>query len=273
MTVLVLVLVRNGILGGLSRLTKLKNRMHSFEELTQTFVELLFVMAILLMVAARPAWGKSFDVVSVNPAKVRPTQSAVGFKWVEKKAQRFEDFSRKGLDRELFEEAPPAVYGPEGTIYILDNHHEFTALVWMGVKRAYVEVVADYSKLSWAKFEEKMRESKWLYRGDRGGRMSYRLDTMPKTLRHIKDDPYRALVSFVRKAGGFRKTKAPHVEFEWANALRKRIPAQLLSDDFSAALEMALEFATSREARHLPGFDSGDSDQDCEAFLTVSSQS
>ncbi len=253
---------------GVDHIQRLLSGMPAIQNLTRALLEFLCVL-MLLMFVARSAWAG--DIYAVNPADMRPTQGVVGFKWVAKKVEKFGDMPSKELRKNLEENPAPAVFGPDDSIFILDKHHEFTALVELKIKKAYIEVLADFSKLTWIEFNKRMIRRKWLYFGDRRGAMTYRLKTLPESVNDLRNDPYRALASFLRKAGGFEKTGIPHAEFQWANALRKRIPISMIQEDFDTALAMALDFAESYEARDLPGY-LGDDDGDgrnCEAGLSA----
>ena len=213
-------------------------------------------LPLFLMAGIHPAWAG--DIYEVNPADMRPTQGVVGFKWVAKKVEKFNDMASKELHKNLEENPAPAVFGPDDSIFILDKHHEFTALVELNIRKAFIEVIADFSKLTWIEFNKRMIKRKWLYFGDRRGAMTYRLKTLPESVTDLRNDPYRALASFLRKAGGFEKTGIPHAEFQWANALRQRVPLSILQGDPDAALAMALDFAESYESRALPGYNGGE---------------
>jgi hypothetical protein len=210
--------------------------------------ELLVVLSFFAVPTIAAEWTE------VELREVRPTQAVVGFSWVNRKIEKFQDLSGKELDQRLRDEAPPAVLGPGGVIYILDKHHEFSALLTMGIEKAYVEIWKDFSKLTPKEFEREMIKKGWLYFGNARGYRVYTLATLPKSIENLKDDPYRTLASHLRRRDGFIKNGDTHQEFKWANALRSRVSASMIARNPERAVEIALKFALSAEARDLPGF-------------------
>ena len=78
--------------------------------------------------------------------------------------------------------------------------------------------------------------------------------SLPKTVAHMEDDPYRSLAGELRFAGGYAKDTTPFSEFLWADALRRRVDSKTIKDDPDTALEQALAFAKSSAASYLPGW-------------------
>ena len=72
--------------------------------------------------------------------------------------------------------------------------------------------------------------------------------------------PYRSLAGALRRAGGYAKVDTPFAEFLWADFLRRRIKASLVTDRFETALVKALGLVRSRDADYLPGW-AGPSEQ------------
>lgn len=58
----------------------------------------------------------------------------------------------------------------------------------------------------------------------------------------------------MRRAGGYAKTATPYSEFLWADFLRHRIEARLVSRAFDEALRQALDLAHQGDAAYLPGW-------------------
>ena len=77
---------------------------------------------------------------------------------------------------------------------------------------------------------------------------------IPKSVTELKDDPYRSLAGELRRLGGFAKDTTPFSEFLWADFLRRRIKRKRVEKNFNAAIERAMEFAKSEDARYLPGW-------------------
>jgi hypothetical protein len=73
-------------------------------------------------------------------------------------------------------------------------------------------------------------------------------------LKGLVDDPYRGLAGELRRAGGCAKEPAPFSEFLWADFLRDKVSAELLRNDFDAALQLAQAVAKTDEASYLPGW-------------------
>lgn len=207
------------------------------------------------------------DLLRVDLLAIRPTQGYIGVEWAKEKKEKFARLSAKQMSDYLRKEAPPAVLGPEGTVYLLDNHHEFYAMVSIGIREGFVDIVADFSGDSSYKFFKRMKRRKWLYLGNDRGQFRNSLAALPKTLTGLRDDPYRTLSSRLKRAGGYDKMKRPHFEFIWANALRKVIPLEVLLASPGLALELALTFAASADAAHLPGYAGRHKASGCEHWL------
>jgi len=224
---------------------------------------------ILILLSPFGAMAKPSGYLQVHLGEVRPTQGVIGKDWAEEKCKKFEALSKGELKEYLEEETPPAVMGPKGTVYLLDNHHEFYCLQKLGVKTAWVKIIGDLSEAkSSAELEQMLRERNWIYLGDENGKMTMTLAKMPKTLADLGNDPYRGLASRVRKAGGFEKVKRPHVEFIWANMLRQVIPLDIVLNNPELALQLGLVFAKSAEASRMPGYSGTYKPSDCERFLS-----
>ena len=58
----------------------------------------------------------------------------------------------------------------------------------------------------------------------------------------------------MRRSGGFAKDTTPFSEFLWADFLRRKIARKVVEDNFSKAIEKALEFAKDDDAIYLPGW-------------------
>jgi hypothetical protein len=98
-----------------------------------------------------------------------------------------------------------------------------------------------------------MDNKRWVYPYDAKGERRHFKD-LPKTITELKDDPYRSLAGELRRAGGFAKDTTPFSEFLWADFLRRLLPRKTVEDNFSKAMEKALELAKSENAIYLPGW-------------------
>ena len=182
-----------------------------------------------------------------------PTQMTVGLREVAKKRAAFAARAKKDGPLFLGHHMVPAVAGPKGRIYIIDNHHLVRALHEDGVEHVLVSLVADLSKLAKPLFWTFMENRNWLHPYNAAGeRMPH--SAIPKSIGKLADDPYRSLAGEVREAGGYAKDTTPYAEFLWADFLRPRIDAKDLAEDFDAAVKDATKVARSKDAAYLPGW-------------------
>jgi hypothetical protein len=192
-------------------------------------------------------------VKPVPLAELRPTQITVGMREVREKRKRWQEReSRKGAEF-LGKHMIPVVLGPKERHYVIDHHHLGLALIEEGVKDILVSVVSDLRALE--------KEAFWIFLDNRalmhpyddaGHRRTY--EDIPKSLTELVDDPFRSLAGELRLAGGYAKDTTPFAEFLWADYMRRRIKRKLVEDDFSQALEKAMELAKSEAANFLPGW-------------------
>lgn len=213
---------------------------------------------------------KQKDLFLVNLEKLRPTQLACGWQEVEAKEWEILNLKRTKLKTFLKEHPIPVVAGPNGKMYLIDRHHMGLAMLRLAdrwdweekdntkpnpYQKCYVQIVLDYSKENMLKedFYKKLEEKGMLHPYDEHGK---RVDIhdIPMSLADLKNDPYRALAGFARKAGAFMKSKTPYAEFEWADYFREKIPAKLIKSNIQGALSLALDLAIKPAAKNLPGY-------------------
>ena len=192
----------------------------------------------------------------VNPvplSELRPTQITVGMREVrEKRKQWQETGARKGAEF-LGKHMMPVILGAKDRHYVIDHHHLGRALIDDGVDHILVTVVADLRKLEKDAFWIFLDNRGWMHPFDADGqRRSY--EDIPKSLTELVDDPFRSLAGELRLAGGYAKDTTPFSEFLWADFLRRRLKRKMVEEDFSQALEKALELAKSEAANFLPGW-------------------
>ncbi len=187
-------------------------------------------------------------------AELRPTQMTVGMREVQARRTRWKK-QTPGQKRDTFlqKHLIPVILGPAGRHYVLDHHHLALALHQEGLKEMYVTVVSDLSALDLDTFWFVLDQRNWMYPFDRTG-VRRPHNEIPKSLRDLKDDPYRSLAGELRRIGGFAKDTTPYSEFLWADFLRRRIKVKLVENDFSYALKRALTLAKSKDAEYLPGW-------------------
>jgi hypothetical protein len=188
----------------------------------------------------------------VNVAELRPTQMTVGMREVDEKRKIWRDKDAHG-DTYLGHHMIPVLLGPQGKSYIIDHHHLTRALLEEGVEHVATTVVADLSMLDKDAFWVFADNRGWCHPYDQNGQRCAFGD-IPKTLKDMKDDPFRSLAGALRRAGGFAKDTTPFSEFLWADFLRRQIKADDVREDFSAALNQALHLAKSPKSQYLPGW-------------------
>lgn len=207
---------------------------------------------LLLIFVPAICWGRSSpDFIEIDLREVRPTQSTVGQAEVDRIAHEIAKMSTVEREEFIREITPEVVLGPEG-VYILDRHHHFSALLKLGIFKAYGQVIKDYSDKSDKKFAEKMMDKELVFLKNINNRtIAFR--NLPKTLMGLIDDPYLSLTSDLKRAGGFRKEDVFYLKLFWAERLRRIVPLQVLLEDPFKALRISLEYARSPKSAELPG--------------------
>lgn len=186
-------------------------------------------------------------------ATLRPTQMTVGYREVARKRHAW----RACVDRDgaafLGRHMIPAVIGPGGTPWLIDNHHLARALHDEGVEDVLISIVARLEHLPKKRFLTFMDNRNWLHPYDaEGKRRAYK--DLPRSVGKLADDPYRSLAGEMRRAGGYAKVETPYAEFLWADFLRPRVSDKLVEKDFDKAVMKALHAAHGAQATYLPGY-------------------
>ena len=185
--------------------------------------------------------------------KLRPTQITVGMIEVHDKRARLEAL-KKHEQRDFMQAHPiPAVWGPDGKLYITDHHHLGRAASEANVDTGFFLVEADYSRVPIAQFWPKMNAEKWAHPIDQTGK-TCGFEDIPNHLKKLIDDPYRSLAGYVRDAGGYDKTPTAFAEFQWADFFRTRVTIGPTRSDFDKAVQRALFLAATKDAAYLPGY-------------------
>ena len=185
---------------------------------------------------------------------LRPTQMTVGMREVKEKRKRWRDYGSKKKQAELLgKHMIPVVLGPDERYYVVDHHHLARALHDEGVKDILVTIIGDLTMVGRDAFWGVMDNKRWVYPYDAKGERRHFKD-LPKSIKDLKDDPYRSLAGELRRSGGFAKDTTPFSEFLWADFLRRQVPRKTVEDNFAKALEKALAAARSHDAIYLPGW-------------------
>ncbi len=158
---------------------------------------------------AYPASTSADDAITAGPNalyavsldQILPTQMNEGFTEVGKKAAGFDLLtSQAELTANLLTDIEPVVIGPDGTLYLLDGHHTFTALadsVWgASDPTVYVDVVANYSNLSESQFFATLQSNNLLLPLNDGVPQivdDANGNPIPTSLLDLTSDPYRGL--------------------------------------------------------------------------------
>lgn len=192
-------------------------------------------------------------VHEVELHRLRPTQITVGLIEVQDKREKLEALGRHEQKRFLADHPIPAVWGPDGKLYITDHHHLARAASEAGIDTGFFRIEEDFSQLPMAEFWPRMSAAHWAHPIDQHGRPRPYAD-IPGHLEKLVDDRYRSLAGYVRDAGAYDKTPTAFCEFQWADFFRPRIAIGPTRADFDACVPVAVKLATSPAAAHLPGY-------------------
>jgi hypothetical protein len=184
---------------------------------------------------------------------LRPTQMTVGMREVKEKRKRFKEQDAEKLSKTIGKHMIPVVVGPDKRYYVVDHHHMARALHEEGIKDILVTVIGDLRMVERDAFWAVMDNKRWVYPYDSKGERRHFKD-LPKSIKDLKDDPYRSLAGELRRSGGFAKDTTPFSEFLWADFLRRYVPRKTVEDNFAKAMEKALAAAKSHDAVYLPGW-------------------
>src|SRR5437660_12727700 len=136
---------------------------------------------------------------------LRPTQMTVGMKEVKEKRKRLREYwkehkSKKKQGEYLGRHMIPVVLGPDKRHYVVDHHHLARTLHDEGVKDILVTIIADLTMVDRDAFWGVLDNHRWVYPYDaKGERRQFR--DIPKTVKDLKDDPFRSLAGELRRVG------------------------------------------------------------------------
>lgn len=152
---------------------------------------------------------------------LKPTQSEVGYAWVQKKLEDYDSSSH--AQDEMDDNPIPCVIGPDNYYYVVDHHHELCALDYAGYIDVTVtlNVICDYRSVpTMNEFWNLMADSSLVYLGIHPGgnysNMPVPIEPaqLPQSFSFTKDeqtlgnDPWRSLASFVRKVNSYYSNPA-----------------------------------------------------------------
>ena len=184
---------------------------------------------------------------------LRPTQITLGMREVAIKRKNWSKHDPKKLSTFLAAHMVPVIMGPGKIPHLIDHHHLARAMYDQGVDSVFVTVVADMSGVDPDLFWNVMDFRGWTHPYDSRGRRRDHAN-LPRTVKGMKDDPYRSLAGELRNIGGFAKDTTPYAEFLWADFLRARIKTKAIDRDFDSALATARDLAKTPAANYLPGW-------------------
>ncbi|WP_378947415.1 ParB-like protein [Mesorhizobium sp. ANAO-SY3R2] len=197
---------------------------------------------------------------TVQPVKIadlRPTQMTVGFREVALKRRQLRAKRPDKAGTFIAHHFIPTVLGPKGRCHIVDHHHLARAMHEEGLEDVFVTVICDLSGLDKEAFLVVLDNRSWMHPFDASGtRRSYA--DIPKSIGKLEDDPYRSLAGEVRRLGGYAKDTTPFAEFLWADFFRRRVPREVVDDDFDRASRHAFQLARLAGANYLPGWSGPD---------------
>lgn len=188
---------------------------------------------------------------------LRPTQMTVGFREIELKRRELRALRPAKGGTFVAHHFIPAVLGPKGRHHIVDHHHLARAMHEEGIEEVFVTVICDLSRLDKEGFLVVLDNRSWMHPFDASGKRRPYAD-IPKSIEKLPDDPYRSLAGEVRRLGGYAKDNTPFAEFLWADFFRRRIPNDVLDDDFDKACRTAFQLGRQAEANYLPGWSGPD---------------
>ena len=191
----------------------------------------------------------------VKIQSLHPTQFAVGYREIDRRTEKVIEKDDKKLLVYMKHHAAKIVVGPNGEPYIIDSHHMVCVIERTGKsKTIYAVVEANLSNLPVDSFWNEMVKRKWVYLYDENGNGPLDPKLLPRTIKDLKDDPFRSLAWEVRERGGFKKTDDPFAEFLWADFFRKKIPVNGANENMNQLINEAIKLCHNESASKLPGY-------------------
>jgi hypothetical protein len=191
----------------------------------------------------------------VEVAMLHPTQFAVGFWEIDRRGEKVTDKSGKKLLKYMEEHVGKIVVGPAGEPYIIDRHHMACIMQRTGKSPTIFALVeANFKAMPVDSFWKEMIARKWTYLYDENGKGPLDWKLLPKSIKDLRDDPFRSLAWAVREQGGFEKTDEPFAEFQWANFFRSKLPNENGNANMVRLTEEAMKLCRTPSAKGLPGY-------------------
>lgn len=204
---------------------------------------LLITIAILLILSDSPVTAKITDCSAeysnipintqcqVNIGDLHPTQANIGLYQVEytKAWLKLIDSGKSqifpSIDELLNQQIVPVVIGPEGILYMVDNHHTMRAIwdFYGGDPNIKVSIKFLQNWQDKPDFWAAMQANNYTYLGPPGEQINPR--EIPSSIGDLTDDPYRAAVGMAMQWGLFEKPQGEakyFYEFKWGDCLKKQ---------------------------------------------------
>lgn len=192
---------------------------------------------------------------TVEVQTLHPTQFAVGFWEINKRAEKVKAKSDDKLEKYLQNHIGKIVIGPGGEPYIIDRHHLACIMEKTGRKSTiYATVEANFKQLPADSFWIELIKRKWAYLYDEKGKGPLDPHLLPKKISDLKNDPFRSLAWAVRERGGYAKSDDPFAEFQWAEFFRSKLTSTNADTDMERLIVEAMQLCHTPEASKLPGF-------------------
>lgn len=175
---------------------------------------------------------------------VRPTQSQVGYAWIKYKLEK--SFTSSSSAQDEMSDSVPAVLGPDGYFYIVDDHHTLSALDYSGYSDVSVTLDVLCDKRSTASmdiFYKYLEGNNFIYLGyhplDKPNVLPEAIApqflptifSFTSSSKSFTDDPWRSMAGYSRKVSdseyrcmyrgcgdGSQSSGAsvPYFEFKWS---------------------------------------------------------
>jgi len=175
---------------------------------------------------------------------------------VKSRCQKINNMDKETLHHWLKKRTVPVVIGPGKLLWMLDRHHSMRAMLDSKVKdkKVQIKIKDNLSHLSTENFWKVMQARNWIYLY-KCGEGPFSVDSLPKVVSGLEEDPFRSLAWAVKDRKVFTKGGL-FCEFIWAEFFRKWISKDLVEGEkMWAVVDYAIALSvTSPEAKLLPGY-------------------